>query len=157
MFLIKKKKEIKRRIFGFPCDTHLIMILKAVIAQIPSPIYPAMEHLCQLGCSAFLYALQDEQSRKNLEEHILKEHMLVPSIVTDSAYDIKMIAESKRLEIRRQQFEEFTRDFMKVCDEEDIEPEVLLIAARSMLDALRERRRQHDDIPRRWPTDPTTQ
>ena len=150
MLWVKKKKEIKRKVFGFPCDTHLILSLKGVIANIPSPIYPAMEHLCQLGCSAFLYALQDEQSRKNLEEHILKEHLLVPSIVTDSAYDIKMIAESKRLEIRRQQFEEFTRDFMKVCDEEDLEPWALLAAARSMLKMIRERRKQSNDIPHRW-------
>jgi len=146
----KKRKQIKRKIFGFPCDTGLIFTLKAVIGNIPSPIYPAMEHICQLGARAAAVALQNEQTRRNLEEHILKEHLLVPSIVKDSDYDIRVMAKAELFELQRQEFEKFTGEFMKICDLEDIDPQFLLDVAKSWIKKLRDRRQREDDVPRRW-------
>jgi len=146
----RKRKQIKRKIFGFPCDIGLIITLKAVIGNIPSPIYPAMEHICELGARSVAVALQNEHTRRNLEEHILKEHLLVPSLVKDSGYDVRVMARAELFELQRQEFEKFTQEFMKICDLEDIDPRFLLAVAKSWIKTLRGRRQRKDDVPRRW-------
>ena len=145
----KKRRKIVRRVFGFPCDPELAVATKVLAKLIPAPIYPTVEHILQLGGASIAAALQDEEARKNLEEHILKEHLLVPSINVESAYDIKVMVEAKLLELRRQEFEKFTKEFMKICDSEDIDPWFLLTIAKRWVKKLRERRRVRNDVPRR--------
>jgi len=145
----RKGKEIKRRIFGFPCDTTLQVSLKMLAQEMHVPIYAVMEHICQLGAGGVAAALGDEKARKDLEEHILREHLLVPGIDAQNEYDLLTIMEARWLEKNRGEFEDVTGEFIKICNIEDIAPWFLLELARSMLKNLRERRRRKDDIPTR--------
>jgi len=145
----RKRKEIKRRIFGFPCDDTLQISLKMLAKEMHVPIYATMEHICQLGAGAVAAALEDDKARRDLEEHILREHLLVPGIDTQNEYDLKMIMEARWLEKNRQEFEEVTSDLIKICKTEDAAPWFLLELAKSMLKNLRERRRRKGDVPTR--------
>jgi len=51
--------------------------------------------------------------------------------------------------VRRQEFEKFIREFMKVCDREDINPWFLLTIAERWVKELRQRRLVRDDVPHR--------
>lgn len=144
----KEKQKVVRRVFGFPCDPELALSTKVLAKLIPAPIFPTAEHILQLGGAAVAIALQDEQSRKDLEQYILREHLLVPDINIESAYDIKVLVQAKLLELRRQEFEEFTKEFMKVCDQEDINPWFLLTFAKRWVKDLWRRRLVRGDIPR---------
>jgi len=145
----RKKNEIRRKVFGFPCDTELAFAVRMMAKRIPAAIYPVAEHALQLGGSAIARALEDEESRVELQSHILKEHLLVPVIDPENGYDIRVREESVMLEEYRQEFEGVTRELIEICDQEDVNPRFLLAVSRMMLQDVRERRRHRGDVPRR--------
>ena len=63
-------------------------------ADLGTPIYPVVEHLLQLGAAQILPALQREELKKQLQEHLLREHLLVPSLGEKNQNDLDMLAKA---------------------------------------------------------------
>jgi len=115
-----------------------------------APIYPVAEHILQLGGEAIAYALEDETIKKGLEKHIIEEHLLVPVLDSKNIYDLRVRPKARLLEQYRQEVEKVTRELIRICDREDVNPWFLLAVSRSTIDHLRERRRRKGDLPGSW-------
>jgi len=94
MWFFNRKKPTKRRVFGFLCDPSLALAVKFIAHDLQCPIYPVAEHLLQLGAALVLPALEDEELKKELQEHLVREHLLVPTLDGQSEYDRATMAEA---------------------------------------------------------------
>ena len=74
---------------GFLCDQNLTLGVKLLAADLGTPIYPVVEHLLQLGAAQILPALQREELKKQLQEHLL-----VPSLGEKNQNDLDMLAKA---------------------------------------------------------------
>jgi hypothetical protein len=91
MWFFNRKKPKKRKVFGFLCDPNLARGVKTLARYLEVPIYPLAEHLIQLGAGLVVPALDDEEKKKELQEHLANEHLLVPSFDKDNEYDKELL------------------------------------------------------------------
>lgn len=144
------KRKNPRRVHGFLCDEKLWLAQWALTYQLGVPHFTLMEHTIQLGGSAVAQIIYDEEARKKLVDHLTDEHLLKPLLDPENPYDKQALAMAQKLEMRRQQFEEVTRELLRLCDVEDVHPWFLLAVARSWIKHLRDRRQRKNDVPQRW-------
>ena len=80
-FWHKKKKgrneRAGRKVFGFLADPGLADGVRFLATVLESPIYPVAEHLIQIGAAHVIKNLEDEESRKQLHQHLVDDHLLV--------------------------------------------------------------------------------
>jgi len=148
-FLPFRKKKNPRRVHGFLCDGSLWIAQRMLTQQLNLPLYCTVEHALQLGGAAIANVLSDEKAKIKLVDHLTQDHLLKPLLDPENPYDRRVLAKAKLLEIRRQEFEKFTRELIEICDVEDIDPLFLLVVAQSWVKDLRNRRQRRDDIPHR--------
>ena len=72
----KHKKAIKRRQFNMTVDERIVLGVKALAAILEVPRYVITEHLLQVGTYHILTTIKDEDKRRQLEEHLVKGHLL---------------------------------------------------------------------------------
>jgi len=77
MRFFNRKRRRKRKVFGFLCDPNLAFGVRFIAADLEVPIYTVAEHLLQLGVAQMYPALEDEEHKKELQEHLINEHLLV--------------------------------------------------------------------------------
>jgi len=74
------KRRSKRRVFGFPCDPGIALLVRHAAQVLETPIYPLAEHMLQIGCVAVYRCLEDEKVSQRLHDHIIEEHLLVEKV-----------------------------------------------------------------------------
>ena len=94
MWFFRRKERPKRKVFGFPCDQGVALGVRILAAHLEVPIYVVAEHLLQIGASLALPALEDEELRTELQEHLVNEHLLVPSFDDRNQYDQAVAAKA---------------------------------------------------------------
>ena len=94
MWFINRRRKQRRKIFGFPCDQSIALGVRILAAHLEVPIYVVAEHLLQIGASLALPALDDEELRKELHEHLVNEHLLSPSLDDRNQYDQAVAAKA---------------------------------------------------------------
>jgi hypothetical protein len=72
----RQAKTIRRRQFNMTIDAGLILGVKLLATILEVPRYVITEHLLQVGTYYVYQALQDEQKRQQLQEHLVKVHLL---------------------------------------------------------------------------------
>ena len=98
-------RQIRRQQFNFQCDECLIDTLRGLAAHLEVPIYPLTEHTLQLGLLEITTVIQDDTLRERLCRHLLKAHLLVPSIQPESD-----LVTDRVLRLRN------TRDFLRLLE-----------------------------------------
>jgi len=154
LFVKRRSNEKARRIFGFPCDRQLALITRIQSRDLQCPIFCVAEHTLQLGGAAIELALQNEETKRNLQDHLAKEHLLVLELDPENSFDREVIEIHRKHELKRQEMERIAIELTKIADQENMDPRFLLATAQGMLRYLRDRRKRRNDIPYRWDRSP---
>ena len=72
----KPIKTIKRKQFNLTMDEEIILKVKLIAAILDVPYYIACEHILQVGSHHLLQDFNDPEKREELEEHLVKVHLL---------------------------------------------------------------------------------
>ena len=96
MWLFNRKRRKQRRVFGFLCDPKLTLGVKFIAADLKVPIYTVVEHMLQLGMAQMFPAIEDEEQKKELQEHLINGHLLVSALDEGNEYDEAAIARAQR-------------------------------------------------------------
>jgi hypothetical protein len=71
----KYVKSIKRRQLNFNCSQKLVTGVSLIAARLEVPLYCLLEHLLQVGAYHVAQAMQDQDKREKLMEHLVKVHL----------------------------------------------------------------------------------
>ena len=74
---IEKKyiKSIKRKQLNFDCSEQMIIGVSLIAASLEVPMYCLLEHLLQVGTYHVGQAMQNQEKREKLIEHLVKGHL----------------------------------------------------------------------------------
>jgi len=120
MWFFSKKKHNERKVFGFLCDPKLAFGVKMIATQLETPIYPLVEHLLQLGVEQVYPALEDEDFKEELQEHLLNEHLLVPALDQQNDYDKAAAARMEKEKDKRMEAASF---LVRILEGRGVPPE----------------------------------
>lgn len=76
-------KAIRRRQFNMTIDAELVRSVKLLAAILKVPRYVITEHLLQVGSYHIYQVLQDSARRQQLQEHLVKGHLLGSELSDD--------------------------------------------------------------------------
>lgn len=97
------RKPILRKEFNFPCDVALSNKVRLLAKYLKCPIYILMEEVTERGLSDIGEIIKDQTLTKQLQRHLLKDHLLVdhinPESQTDSQHAKRLRATMQLLKI----------------------------------------------------------
>ena len=79
----KYAKVIKRKQFNVTCSQDIILEVKLIAAALQVPYYVIAEHLLQVGSYHVLMAMEDAERKQQLQEHLVKVHLLSNELTDD--------------------------------------------------------------------------
>ena len=79
----KRNKVINRRQFNITCSRDIIFGVKSIAAILDVPFYVIAEHMLQVGSYHVLMTMKDEEKRQQLQEHLVKVHLLGNELTDD--------------------------------------------------------------------------
>lgn len=123
MWFLNSKKRQERKVFGFLCDPKLALGVKFIAADLKVPIYVVAEHLFQLGVAQMYSALEDEDAKKELQEHLINQHLLASALSEDNEYDRAAAANSRSQEKKRRSRIDAAVKLVRVLEMEGVSPE----------------------------------
>ncbi|MEE9399826.1 MAG: hypothetical protein V3V23_06115 [Dehalococcoidales bacterium] len=142
--MLFKKKKPRRPIFGFPCTPAIKYAVKSLAGQIRVPVYPLAEHLLQIGATQIETDLEDEESKKDLENHLINEHLLPPVLDVENEHDIDAMIEAKKRRLLHQELEKVVRTLMGMVEREHIPVSLLADVTRAIIKDARYKRGSPD-------------
>jgi len=102
-----------------------------------------------LGLYAIDRALGDEESRKKLREHLVTRHQILPSLNRDDEVERRILKKEESLELDRQELADVAWEVIRICNEINVPPDLLLAVAEKVLPKIIEKLRREMDIPPR--------
>ncbi len=66
-------------------DAELVQGVKFLAEIFKVPRYVVTEHMLQVGCYYILHAMQDPERRQELQEHLVKVHLLGSELADDES------------------------------------------------------------------------
>lgn len=143
--ILRKRKKIRGRVvFGFPCTPSIKDSVKNLARQIRVPIYPLAEHLLQIGTVQIEADLEDEEFKKDLENHLINEHLLPAVLVAENEHDLDVMIEAKKRRLLHLELEKVIRTLVRMVEKENIPAEMLVNVTRAIIRDTREVRRAGD-------------
>ena len=79
----RRTKTVRRRQFNMTVAEEIVLGVKLLAAILKVPRHVITEHLLQVGSYYTLTAIKDEDKRRTLEEHLVKEHLLGDELSDD--------------------------------------------------------------------------
>ena len=79
----RQAKVIRRKQFNMTIDVGLAQGVKLLAAILEVPRYVITEHMLQVGFYHIYQTLQDPQKRQELQEHLVKVHLLGNELADD--------------------------------------------------------------------------
>jgi hypothetical protein len=81
----RQAKAVRRRQFNMTIDADLALAVKLLAEILEVPRYVVTEHLLQVGCYHIYEAMQDPQTRQELEKHLIEVHLLGSELCDDES------------------------------------------------------------------------
>ena len=78
-------KTIKRKQFNMTIDEGLVLAVKLLAETLEVPRYVVTEHALQLGCYQIYAASKDPERLRELQEHLVKVHLLGSELQDDES------------------------------------------------------------------------
>lgn len=144
-----KRRKNRRKVYGFLCDPVLPILIKVQSKELDVRNFCVAEHALELGIYAIDKALRDEESRKRLRAHLVTRHQVVPSLNREKEVERRILIEGERLELERQELGDVAREVVRICDEINVPPYLLLAVAESVIPKMIEKLRREMDVPPR--------
>jgi len=77
---ILKKQKNQREQLNILCDVGLSDCTRMLATSLKVPYYTLFEHLLQLALAQITVLINDEKAKKQLEEHLVNDHLCVPQL-----------------------------------------------------------------------------
>jgi hypothetical protein len=139
MFTRKKKR---RPVFGFPCTPLIANHIRLLAGMLKVPYYCAAEHAMQIGMAIMMAQLQDQDTAKQLEEHLVESHLLVNAVEEGNAYDQETMAEARKKQLAKQEREQTIRRLVNAVEHEGLPANAVIQATELLIEAAWSRRQK---------------
>ena len=126
MRFFNRKKRKQRRVFGFLCDPKLALGVKFIAAHLKVPIYVVAEHLLQLGVAQMYPAIEDDEAKRELQEHLINEHLLVSALDEGNEYDKAAIATAQQEQKEHQARLDAALEIVRILEINGVSPEMVV-------------------------------
>jgi len=84
----KRIKTIKRKQFNLTMAEDIVFGVKFIAVIMQVPMYVVCEHILQVGSYHLLEAMDDQESRKRLKDHLVQVHLLGDELKEDDILSI---------------------------------------------------------------------
>ncbi len=125
MWFMNRKRPRERKVFGFLCDPKLALGVKMLAADLEVPIYPVAEHLLQLGVAQMYPSLEDEEAKKELQDHLISDHLLTSALdeQNENEYDQAAAANATKEQKDRQARIDAAIELVRIFEMQGVSPE----------------------------------
>lgn len=131
-FIQKRKKQIGRKTFGFPCTPGIKIAVLAMARRIGVPNYVLCEHLLQLAAAQISIDLEDPESERELKQHLISSHLLQP-VLAENEYDEDAVERARKKRLLHQELEKVVRTLMGMVEREHIPVRLLADVTRAVI------------------------
>jgi len=138
----KKKNGQARKVYGFLCTDGIRYGVRLLGKQLRVPDYCIAEHLIQLGAAQVTLILEEEKFRKELEDHLIREHLLEAE-TTDNEYDARAMKKARRQQLMHMERENQIRWLVDLVEHRGISTRQLVTVIKNLLSQAGETRRSN--------------
>lgn len=126
LFKKKNTRKDKRKVYGFLCDPGISNGVTATAGELGLPDYAVGEHALDLGLRQVVSDLQDEETKKDLEEHLIENHFLKAFLHVDNRYDNETAIRIRKWQLRQWEFDRVAHKLVNMVAREGIPPELII-------------------------------
>lgn len=144
-----RRRKNKRRVYSFLCDPVLRILVKVQSKELNVPDFCVAEHALELGLYSIDMALGGEESRKRLREHLVTRHQILPGLNRDDEVERRILKKEESLELERQELGDIAREVVRICNEINVPPNLLLAVTEKVIPKIVEKLRSEMNIPPR--------
>ncbi len=144
LFKKKNTRKDKRKVYGFLCDPGISNGVTAAAGKLGLPDYAIGEHSLDLGLRQVMSDLQDEETKLDLEEHLIENHFLKAFLHVDNRYDNETAIRIRKWQLRRWEFDKVAHRLVGMVVKEGIPPELIIKTVSLLIKEARKATGSHE-------------
>ena len=133
LFKKKNTRKDKRKVYGFLCDPGISNGVTAAAGELGLPDYAIGEHSLDLGIRQVMTDLRDDETKMDLEEHLIENHFLKAFLNVDNRYDNETAIRVHKWQLRRWEFDRVAHRLVEMAVKEGIPPELIIKTVRLLI------------------------